>query len=1401
MKKLYKGLKTDTLPNDQEEGSWRDANNIVISKKFNSISNEDGVDDVTPIAGVGVYNYPTKPCIGFITTNSVKILFFGTTNPADSELGKINANGTYSPIIKNSILNFNQNYPIQGTFDNKFNNNTVISWRADNEKPRILNIDCIPFTTNADGTIPAGEVAKANILLSLFPDYLTPILSRRKVNVIEGAGSLLSGVYYPIFSYGFIDGSFTGWSKVYNGITVYQDDKSLSGNQIGGCEGGLTTNKYIKLDVTNIDVNFEFLKIGYLYVQNGSTFAYEVKTISINNINNHSITLTGTESTINQIPLEEVLVPQAIYERIKTITNFQGNLAIANLKEPDEIDFQTYANLINVEWFRLATTHEDEASNAALFGSLILTNAEEIDTGGGILYPGYKNETTVFFDKSFKAGECYALYITFKLTNGGYSKDFHIPGRDVLVGDRTILNPLPAASDLNDLDNGNDIYKYQIYDTSVVNVSPNYYSGKMGFWENENEEYPLDPNNALAVHPKFANIPGISVANRKVRHHVFPDVKTLVSYFQNDPAFGPWGPGIPNFMVSTPSTMYTENRPTSSVVPTGANNYYLDFGVLGSSLGTSNFTYTALVVPFPKAKFNAFTISSVFNIKLSFNQNLSKDKVGSTVFSLGGAWAININIVKNGNTFVSYNASINTSKVLEASDIPGQTIDTNINVGAGDTIEITYEIYTSLGTASFTNPLAYSYIFSNLEVSFGDPYLLYGKPLGLRLSNINIPPSLIGLVDSYEIRFAKRTNDNIRIIGQDIMKEERLHNFDLMYSRLALKPSYLKPLLDYNPTPPTLPLAINNIPLYASVNLLDENVHVTNEIESVSRWLYVGENTTSPVNNNNKASSIYVIAGNGQTTTLYLKNKYEVNNTLLDICIFRRNMYLKFEKQELISTGVNIKITASGVQPTKLIFGGDIFLSEFGFKDAVSGGSNYNILAEFATNVSLRSEDTLNNKTYFPKSVAPTPSYYGYNKDFNCNNSFNIANIYYPLKECLEDITYQPQRVSLSIKDGSESVKLNWRVFKINSYYDMPKNKGVIWNILASNRMMYIHTEFTLFIAEIRDRLATTTGDVYLGISDIFDRPPIEVLPISEGYAGTQSQFACIICKFGYCFIDRKAGKVFIYKEGQGLKEISSQGMYHFFKKYSQTFLDIDNPFINRGYMMGFDDKFNRLIISKNEVETVDNGYKFCLSYSNEINQGEGGWVSFHDYNPNALLYNRDGMFAIENTLFKLFKHNSLTVKSKYYNGVIKDSYIDYVENEDPNITKRFDSLTWISNVDLNNVNYKETFTHLMIFNDNQCSGIIDLNSDSSLWFSHAVRDVEGTWNFNEFRDLIINSSNAFLDSKNKLISTNIDVNKSWFEQSKFISKYAIFRLIYNNVSQKNLHLTLIGVNFNKSTR
>lgn len=1493
MQKLTVGLRKDENIINQPEGSWRDARNIVVRKSTEAVSNEDGVDDVTP------NNYPSKQVIGVIETSTEKIFFFGSTVVTDSEIGIVDINNNYRTIIKdninttNNILNFNINFPIQGTFENKYNNNIVIAWgdRGYNP-PRILNIDCLPFNIDPNTfNVTASDQNKARNLLNLFPTYETPLLIGE--NTKDSQGSLLSGSYYPIISYELTDGSLTSWSKPYNGIPIFSDNQLNVFEQVGGDVEGTITNKSIELTFSNVDLNYAFLHIGYISVIGGITSATSIRKYPIigNNGSGIDTTMTieilGNESTISSLVLTDVLVPNAVYNGNQTITNVQGKLMLGNVSEPETINLQPFANEIQVQWLR--------ERNITINGQV-----KSITQNGITVYGSYKDGSLVVFDKNFKAGECYALFIAARLKYGGiYTQAFHIPGKNTIdntdnyrinVNDPTLTSYY--NKDIKDLAGGSgiDVSFYELFDTSTQNSSPDLNRGKMGYWENENEEYPLDPNNQLNIHPDYSNIPGnngntfITKADRKIRHHIFPDLVTLKGRHNAvDTGSGIDTTGFHDFLSLKSNTLLEKFIEMTG----GEPGHVLDGG--GSFLGGLNNPVAGYWnYNYPRIIINSIGTGSLFTISLPgyiYSGNTSPTRIGgftsngilkiSYLFTIlnqlntgtgdnfsgfpSGTWGdtsgghLNFYffIYKNGNTSSTVGNFIYRFDVGQQSPfLVFQNTMTNgfvdIPIAIGDYIDIIYHIESS--TFNPVNPNVgatsldfYANFGSQIDLDFKTASV-DSEVLGLEFSNINIPQNIADKIDTIEFFYAKRTNSNIRIVAQDMVKESRFHNFDLMTTKAISNIDYMKPLLNYDDgSHGELTDTISNL----GGGLVESKYtsSLTQKIIKSYNFLYIGQGTLynlggTTIDNTNKSDSIYInadsslqpdpITGVPVINPQAILSTYQSANTLFDLCIFKRNIYFPFNQQELVTTGycfkidktnpINITINGNVIpvynqnNQTIKVYSGDTYINGFGFRDSISSNTPFYLGCESISNIGLRYQDSVNTKFYFPKNGTPTPSFYGYNTDYNCINNFNQLEIFFESGDCETDnITIFPYRIPYSIVDSTESKLLNWRIFKANSYYEMPKNKGVIINLLGENKELYIHHQYTLYLAQIKDQLQTGTTVTYLGFSDFFDRPPKEILPVNEGFAGTQSQFAIILCRLGYVFIDKQMGKIFVLRvtsESTELREISNQGLYNFFRnnlEYNSS--QLDNPFIGEGFTLAYDEQMDRLIIVKNILfengSGTDNGHNFTISYSPSLNQGKGGWLSFHDYEPHFIFFNRGGLFGIDNTRNKLFRHNSKLNKSIFYNNQIFPSYIEPIIKSNASETKRFDNINWLTNVEGGSgVDYENiTLTNLVIYNNNQCTGIINLTQDNGLWFGHDVRNVEGTWNFNEFKDIVINQNIHIIDQWGNINVSNLNINKAWFEQSEFISKFVVCRLIYDNQNQYNIHIIAVDSNMIKSNR
>lgn len=419
-----------------------------------------------------------------------------------------------------------------------------------------------------------------------------------------------------------------------------------------------------------------------------------------------------------------------------------------------------------------------------------------------------------------------------------------------------------------------------------------------------------------------------------------------------------------------------------------------------------------------------------------------------------------------------------------------------------------------------------------------------------------------------------------------------------------------------------------------------------------------------------------------------------------------------------------------------------------------------------------------------------------YNIDYSTQNDLQPVVIWYP---DLVDETSQPNLVIYSTVQGEETEILSWRTFPAGNRYVMPKHKGEIINVQAiDNRNLLIHHKYTLFRTRADVGMAADGESVYLKSNELFAIPPEEIVSSSVGYGGTQSKLSCVMTKVGYAFVDDLQGKVFIYN-GQALEEISSNGTRIFFRDNMSITSSSkgvfpadqypDNPFVYMGYTLVYDEYYNRLIVTKRHYDGTLTDLSWTASY-NPITQS---WVSFHDYQANY-------MFSLVNGKNYLIKDNKLYQMNAgppgiYFGNVIPFPwFVDVVQNPDPDQDKIFVAANWMteSYSPLGVPDYTDTFTHLTVRSWDHATGKLDMSSFSGVdsLYNETLRNINRVWYFNGLRDIVTQSGfvTDFYNDYN-LDPSKLDTNTTWYDKRKFLDKYVILRLEYDNLSGNRLML------------
>ncbi len=554
--KFLKGMNKDTGLADQIDGTYRDALNAVVDINKGAISNEFGNKLVAGLPlgfqAVGQIALPDDNFLIFANKVSSSALSTSSIFLIDTATNTLFTLFTTTTSDVKGHLNFDIDNPITGEFrlsptgevivyftDNKYKFTvepvTKIEYPEYYNPPRVFNVTRQKLFVTSGGPNNQLYVAGGqNItMLNMFMDS-GRIPEFNSIAIVEGGG-VVTGAYYLAVAYADKDFTETNVLGMANPVYVHPSSETyIPFEMIGGAPGGVETNKSIKWNLTNLNIDYKYI-VPYILQKIGNTqFVYklefvEIKTTAL------SLTYSGLEQ-VDKATVEDSVLDKVNYLSAKSIAQLDNRMYAANLTGRKDLGFQRFANGIQLQAITKNIIEFDARSYdlyninygyAAVSQNLNYPFPIDYNYISQITFPvqngkdrGYRNINRLFKEKSYRRGEVYSFYISFIFKDGTESYAYHIPGRNVVkTWENGPLNSndiqgFSAAEFLQTDPNG---LMYQYLDTSM------HVGQTTGYWENKNETYPDSPDfDVYSVDGAGAPVLSGNIRNLNVRHHKMP---------------------------------------------------------------------------------------------------------------------------------------------------------------------------------------------------------------------------------------------------------------------------------------------------------------------------------------------------------------------------------------------------------------------------------------------------------------------------------------------------------------------------------------------------------------------------------------------------------------------------------------------------------------------------------------------------------------------------------------------------------------------------------------------------------------------------------------------------------------------------------------------------------------
>ncbi len=278
----------------------------------------------------------------------------------------------------------------------------------------------------------------------------------------------------------------------------------------------------------------------------------------------------------------------------------------------------------------------------------------------------------------------------------------------------------------------------------------------------------------------------------------------------------------------------------------------------------------------------------------------------------------------------------------------------------------------------------------------------------------------------------------------------------------------------------------------------------------------------------------------------------------------------------------------------------------------------------------------------------------------------------------------------------------NWVDFQPNEVQYLDGKYGPISNVVNHWDQLYAFQDFAVAKVAVNPRVQIQDADsvsIQLGTGRV-----LHDYQYISTKSGSLNKWAITSTNSGIYYLDANLKQIQRIQPGKGIEGVSeAKGLHGFLQKsLDRDSLEIDNPLINEGAVLGYD------IVNGDIFTTVHNeeGDTFTVSFNEKMNS----FTSFYDFHPGRFIVKGERMFTVPTGNNKLWTH---TKDSEYQNwyGTKHESSITLLINTDvPGTEKVFNNIEFDSEVTLEDVDIpNSTIDSIEAWTTYQKSGKIPL--------------------------------------------------------------------------------------------